>query len=214
MSTEKSDEDFKAVRSIRPSEMHQITKNLVHRRKREFKKQMKENMQARETLQQVKQLKAQKRPRRAFLTAVNLSERVRAPKKLRHKVRRQTKKQELKFSPLLEQYMKNRKFINKNCAPGFKIKLTPYFSELLEIEKKNKIFDQKFNDAMKIANYYDNKLKSNTLNKNLNKEINKIKHQALDNSKRLHKRKIEETKNGAHEYANYILSILNSDLNV
>ena len=67
---------------------------------------------------------------------------------------------------------------------------------------------------MKIANYYDNKLKSNTLNKNLNKEINKIKHQALDNSKRLHKRKIEETKNGAHEYANYILSILNSDLNV
>ena len=67
---------------------------------------------------------------------------------------------------------------------------------------------------MKIAKYYDTKLKSNTLNKVLNKEINKIKFQALDNAKRLHKRKIEETKQGAHEYANYILSILNSDIGI
>ena len=73
------------------------------------------------------------------------------------------------------------------------------------------MFNEKFNDAMKIAKYYDNKIKRNTLNKTLNKEIKKIRFQAKDNSKRLHKRKIEETKHGAHEYANYILSILNSD---
>lgn len=194
--------DRAKVPAIPKSEMHLISWNKVHRKKLQFKQNLKQKMNKNEGMLKKKDM-ASNLPMKANL---------RGKSKENYNFRRyKSKKQELKFSPLIQQYMSTKKMIHKNCAPSFKINLTPYHSILADIDSKNKMFNEKFNDAMKIAKYYENKLKRNTLNKNLNKEINKIKYQALDNSKRLHKRKIEETKYGAHEYANYILSILNSD---
>lgn len=187
-----------------PKSYQNITNGLIHKKKLEFKQNLKENFNTKiDKTYNLRKFRFNEGDRNAFLTDIKFEKKIKPSN---------PKKKELKFSPLIEQYLRNKKHINKNCTAGFKIKLTPYHSNLLEIEKKNKIFDEKFNKAMKIAKYYEKKLKSNTLNKVLNKEINQIKFQALENSKRLHKRKIEETKNGAHEYANYILSILNSNI--
>jgi hypothetical protein len=192
------------LQKIAKADMHLITWNKVHRKKQMLEKKLKKKIKNPFLGPKGKGFRQKYAP--TFKTAIPYESKENTVIK-----NKKPKKQELKFSPLIQQYMSSKKIIHKNCAPSFKIKLTPYHSIMSDIESKNKMFNEKFNDAMKIAKYYENKLKRNTLNKTLNKEINKIKFQALDNSRRLHKRKIEETKYGAHEYANYILSILNSD---
>jgi hypothetical protein len=201
------EQDKPRFKSIAKSEMHTISWNKVHRKKLQFKEQLKKKMTKNEGI--LKKKNGNFNFKSKIISGTNFDSKENYTSK-----RFKSKKQELKFSPLMQQYIASKKIIHKNCAPSFKINLTPYHSILSDLDTKNKIFNDKFNDAMKIAKYYDNKLKRNTLNKNLNKEINKIKFQALENSKRLHKRKIEETKYGAHEYANYILSILNSDFSI
>ncbi len=62
-----------------------------------------------------------------------------------------------------------------------------------------------------MAQKYSQKLKNNTINKKLNNQITKIKNQVLIHCKRLNKRKNEELDKGAHEYANYIVSMINTD---
>lgn len=195
------------MKKIAKGDMHLITWKKVHQKKQAFSEKIQQKMRNPFVGVKGKELRSKFPP--VFKTAIDY-EKKRQAKSRKFKQR----KQELRFSPLIQQYMCIKKIIYKNCAPSFKIKLTPYHSIMSEIESKNKVYNEKFNEAMKIAKYYENKLKRNTLNKTLNKEINKIKFQALDNSRRLHKRKVEETKYGAHEYANYILSILNSDYTI
>ena len=205
--TQSKNNNNTAKSSFVPSNMHLISDKLIHKKKLQFKKQMKDTYSNENSVNSARKSYSNFKETPTFMTSVNDME-----SSMKLKKHAKIKKQELKFSPLIDQYIKGRKQINRNCTPGFKIKLTPYFSILSNIERKNVAFDQKFDEAMRVAKFYDGKLKANTLNKALNKEINKIKYHALDNARRLHKRKVEETKNGAHEYANYILSILNSDL--
>ena len=48
--------------------------------------------------------------------------------------------------------------------------------------------------------------------KNLKKEIKKLKNETIKHHRRLEKRKQEELERGAHEYANYLVSMLDAGL--
>ena len=45
-------------------------------------------------------------------------------------------------------------------------------------------------------------------------EIKKIKKETVTHHKRLEKRKLEELERGPHEYANYLVSMLNAELSM
>lgn len=49
---------------------------------------------------------------------------------------------------------------------------------------------------------------------NFEEEIKKFKSETLKHQRRLEKRKAEELERGAHEYANYLVSMLNSGITV
>ena len=46
----------------------------------------------------------------------------------------------------------------------------------------------------------------------MEKEIKKFKNETVKHHRRLEKRKAEELERGAHEYANYLVSMLNAGL--
>jgi len=55
-------------------------------------------------------------------------------------------------------------------------------------------------------------LQNNVATKKMKEEIKKLKNETIKHHRRLEKRKQEELERGAHEYANYLVSMLDAGL--
>lgn len=115
-----------------------------------------------------------------------------------------------RYSPLMEHMSRFKAFKMKNTLKPLKTSLTPYLTEIGKVTKAAQLANKEFRDTYNMANDYTYKLKQEYYDNNLQKEVNKIKQETLSHCKRLEKKKKEELDKGSHEYANYIVSMINS----
>lgn len=90
------------------------------------------------------------------------------------------------------------------------MKLNPYDESQDEYEIKYKGYAKVISEAKALASKFDRLIKDNKLNSELRKELYHIKMETSNHQRRLEKRKMEELEKGAHEYANYLVSMLNA----
>ena len=91
-----------------------------------------------------------------------------------------------------------------------KMKLNPYDETQDDYEQKFKSYEKIINGAKNLANHFGVMIKKNQLNSELRKELHNIKQETTNHLRRLEKRRNEELEKGAHEYANYLVSMLNA----
>ena len=91
-----------------------------------------------------------------------------------------------------------------------KMKLNPYDESQDAYEMKYKGYAKIIADAKQLADTFGKLIKDNKLNSELRRELHHIKMETSNHQRRLEKRKNEELEKGAHEYANYLVSMLNA----
>ena len=91
-----------------------------------------------------------------------------------------------------------------------KMKLNPYDETQDEYETKFKGYAKIIGGAKNLARDFEVLIKKNQLNADLRKELHIIKQETTNHLRRLEKRRNEELEKGAHEYANYLVSMLNA----
>jgi peptidoglycan hydrolase CwlO-like protein len=115
-------------------------------------------------------------------------------------------------SPIVEIYLKNNKYRTRNYIQGFKMKFTEIDQNQNDLEFKFERYKKLADEIMKNS---DDMRKDNRKKKRKMKmEIKEIKEETVNHHKRLEKRKAEELERGAHEYANYLVSMLNAGITV
>lgn len=98
----------------------------------------------------------------------------------------------------------------KNILRPLKMSYTPYFQHIDTINRQSRLANEDFDAVYEFAQNYNSKTRKEFLDSNLQKEINRIKVDAINHCKRLSKKKNEEVERGSHEYANYIVSMIHS----
>ena len=91
-----------------------------------------------------------------------------------------------------------------------KMKQNPYDESQEVYEEKYKGYVKVIAGAVALKEKFDNIFKLKTLNQDLKNEMYAIKQETTNHLRRLEKRKNEELEKGAHEYANYLVSMLNA----
>ncbi|KAL4475443.1 hypothetical protein ABPG72_022078 [Tetrahymena utriculariae] len=116
----------------------------------------------------------------------------------------------IKFSPILDKYIHSYNYQTKNYVTGFKMKFTQYDANKEVVEQKFKSY---LDLAEKIKERSDEMIIQNNIStKKMKDEIKKLKNETIKHHRRLEKRKQEELERGAHEYANYLVSMLDAGL--
>ena len=116
----------------------------------------------------------------------------------------------MKYSPIMERYLSIKKYKTKNLLKPMTMRLTPYDENLDHYEKKFKRQKHIIKKATKLSEKYDQLIKDNLLNKELDENIARIKKEAMEHNKMLEEKKKAEVEKGAYEYANYLVSMLNA----
>ncbi len=88
-----------------------------------------------------------------------------------------------------------------------------------EIDQNQEDLEFKFERYKKLAdeimqNSEDMRKDNRNKKRKMKMEIKEIKEETVNHHKRLEKRKAEELERGAHEYANYLVSMLNAGITV
>ncbi|KRW99570.1 hypothetical protein PPERSA_13150 [Pseudocohnilembus persalinus] len=116
----------------------------------------------------------------------------------------------IRFSPIVERYLKSYKYKTRNTIQKFKMKFTEYDRNQQKIDKHFKEYEDL---AKGIKNHCNGLQKENNEQRqHLQQEIKKYKQETIKHHRRLEKRKEEELERGCHEYANYLVSMLNAGL--
>ena len=110
----------------------------------------------------------------------------------------------------MENHTNFRNLKMKNIQRPLKMSYTPYFKCVDTINRQSKIANEDFDAVYEFAQNYNSKSRKEFLDSNLQKEINRVKADALSHCKRLAKKRNEEVERGSHEYANYIVSMIHS----
>jgi len=131
----------------------------------------------------------------------------------------------MKYSPIVDRYVKNYKYKTRNYLRAFKMKFTEYDKNqklyIFRVIYKNSEFfisiEERFEKHLNTANMIMAKAKQMKKTAKDEKikfmnEIKEFKRETVKHQRRLEKRKAEELERGAHEYANYLVSMLNSGL--
>lgn len=124
-----------------------------------------------------------------------------------------TKKREIlpiRYSPIVELYLKKHKYKTRNYVSEFKMKYS-------QTDKNDKEKEAKFagyrSEANRILEWSQGqKDEEEAKRQQLESEIKAIKRETINHHKRLDRRKAEELERGAHEYANYLVSMLNAGI--
>ncbi|CAD8169176.1 unnamed protein product (macronuclear) [Paramecium tetraurelia] len=118
----------------------------------------------------------------------------------------------IKFSPIVQIYLAENKYSTRNQIQEYKMKFTESEKNQDELELKFaryiKLADQLKSEAIAMRDDNENRKKK------MKSEIKTIKQETVNHHKRLEKRKAEELERGAHEYANYLVSMLNAGITV
>jgi len=115
--------------------------------------------------------------------------------------------QELKYSPIMQEYL-SKDFKTKNIVKGCKMRFSKMSDNQEEIEAKFAQYKQIAKDINLNKIEFIKQAKKDK--KKLMEEIQAIKDESQKHVKRLAKRRDEELEKGAHEYANYLVSMLNA----
>lgn len=127
------------------------------------------------------------------------------------KASRKRETQTLKYSPIMERYLKIKDYKTRNYLRPLKIKVSKIDQDEMDImDERIKGYQD---EVRKITlNQIKMKKKDKEFKDELNKQIKQIKLESQEHQRRLEKRKNEELEKGAHEYANYLVSMLNSGI--
>lgn len=109
-------------------------------------------------------------------------------------------------------YLESNQYGTRHQIKMYKMKFT-------ESERNQDDLELKFKRYMKLADQIKKQaleLKKDNSNrkKDMKEQIQQIKRETVEHHKRLEKRKAEELERGAHEYANYLVSMLNAGITV
>ena len=110
----------------------------------------------------------------------------------------------------MELYLKTNKYKTRNYVSEFKMKYT-------QTDKQEQLKEEKFKqykeEARRIFEWSEEqKNDDEKKGKALKGEIKDLKTETINHHKRLERRKEEELERGAHEYANYLVSMLNAGI--
>lgn len=131
-------------------------------------------------------------------------------KKQHAKYKKERKIRALRYSPIVQRYLDLKEYKTKNFMKPNKMKLNPYDESQDQYEIKYKGYAEIIQKSKDLASQFDRLIKDNKLNSELRKELYQIKMETTNHQRRLEKRKNEELEKGAHEYANYLVSMLNA----
>lgn len=93
------------------------------------------------------------------------------------------------------------------------MRMTPYDVKQDHYEQKYESYKEMIKSAAKLADEFGEKIKNDTLNLQLKKEIRLIKKETLLHNKMLEEKRKAEIEKGSYEYANYLVSMLNAGTN-
>jgi len=117
-------------------------------------------------------------------------------------------KQELRYSPIILTYLGTENYQTRNVVKGYQMNFSKISTDREEVEKRFENYRQiakKVNQDLK-----EFKVEDKINKKNLKRELKKLREESWNHQRRLSRRRDEELEKGAHEYANYLVSMLNA----
>jgi len=117
-------------------------------------------------------------------------------------------KQELRYSPIILTYLGTENYQTRNVVKGYQMNFSKISTDREEVEKRFEEYRQiakKVNQDLK-----EFKVEDKIAKKNLKRELKKLREESWNHQRRLSRRRDEELEKGAHEYANYLVSMLNA----
>eukprot|EP01017_Pseudomicrothorax_dubius_P027523 TRINITY_DN3183_c0_g1_i1.p2 TRINITY_DN3183_c0_g1~~TRINITY_DN3183_c0_g1_i1.p2 ORF type:complete len:410 (-),score=96.92 TRINITY_DN3183_c0_g1_i1:1376-2605(-) len=117
----------------------------------------------------------------------------------------------IKYSPIMERYLTIKNYKTRNYLRDLKVKMKQVNQEEAEaIESRIQGYHHEVRELS--MRHEAMKAEDRDFHLNIVREIKKIKLESQEHQRRLEKRKNEELEKGAHEYANYLVSMLNSGI--
>lgn len=116
-----------------------------------------------------------------------------------------TTKSLIQFSPLIESYFEGKQLKYKNMVKPIPFRYTPFNEDFTGFDMISNSLAKEFDDLKASVAKKANSTVSSA--QKLDKEVAKIKNQALEQIRNLHKRRNQELERGAHEYANYLIAM-------
>lgn len=113
----------------------------------------------------------------------------------------------------MQRYLNLKKYKTKNYLKPTTMRMTPYDIKQDLYEHKFEKYKKMINSASKLAEEFAEKIKNDTLNEDLKREIRLIKKETLLHNKMLEEKRKAEIEKGSYEYANYLVSMLNAGTN-
>jgi len=117
-------------------------------------------------------------------------------------------KQELRYSPIILTYLGAENYKTRNVVKGYQMNFSKISTDKEEVEKR---FDEYRQIAKKVNQDLEEfKVADKIAKKTLRKDLKKLREESWNHQRRLSRRRDEELEKGAHEYANYLVSMLNA----
>lgn len=116
--------------------------------------------------------------------------------------------QELRYSPIILTYLGTENYQTRNVVKGYKMNFSKISTDKEEVERKFEAYRQ---IAKKVNQDLEEfKIKDAQAQAELKRELKRMREESWNHQRRLSRRRDEELEKGAHEYANYLVSMLNA----
>jgi len=116
--------------------------------------------------------------------------------------------QDLRYSPIILTYLGAENYQTRNVVKGYKMNFSKISTDKEEVERKFEYYRQ---IAKKVNQDLEEfKVKDAQAQAELKDELKKMRDDCMNHQRRLSRRRDEELEKGAHEYANYLVSMLNA----
>ena len=102
----------------------------------------------------------------------------------------------LRYSPIVELFLKNNKYKTKNYIPEFKMRYSKLPTDRLQDELRMKRYQEESNRILRESERQ--RKEDEEKKKKLEEEIRLIKRETINHHRRLDKRKAEEMERGTH----------------
>jgi len=117
-------------------------------------------------------------------------------------------KQELRYSPIILTYLGTENYQTRNVVKGYQMNFSKISTDKEEVEKR---FDEYREIAKKVnQDLKEFRIEDKIAKKEMKRELKKLREECWNHQRRLSRRRDEELEKGAHEYANYLVSMLNA----
>jgi len=116
--------------------------------------------------------------------------------------------QDLRYSPIILTYLGTENYQTRNVVKGYKMNFSKISTDKEEVEKRFEMYRQvakKVNQDLEAFKVEDREAQAK-----LKAELKEMKKESMKHQRRLSRRRDEELEKGAHEYANYLVSMLNA----